>query len=191
MAETETTPTPAPTAPAQRSFREWLRDMPRWKKVSLLTAGALVVTGAVLMVVSPAEAQHATNAAGPGSPLQSTLLPDQPTAPGTTPTAAAEEPAAKGVFRLGFSFIAGFALGSFVRATLRIASIALGFWLAATLVLSYYGLVEVNWHGIDELWSRFCTNIESEWANFRTFATGSLPAAGLVTAGFVIGVKRH
>ena len=189
MAETETASTPIRTAPAQRSFREWLRDMPRWKKLSLLTATGLVATGAVLMFVAPGETAHVTT--GAGSPLQSGLQPDLPNSGGTATPAAAEEPAAKGVFRLGFSFIAGFALGSFVRATLRIASIALGFWLAATLVLSYYGLVQVNWQGIDELWSRFCSNIESEWANFRTFATGSLPAAGLVTAGFLIGVKRH
>ncbi|MFO1076586.1 MAG: FUN14 domain-containing protein [Planctomycetota bacterium] len=185
MSETRTDGAPATVPP--RTFRGWLRDMPRWKKLSLLAATALVATGAVMMVVAPASTPHAGS--GAGSALQTGLIPGQPNS--GSGAAAAEEPAAKGVFRLGFSFIAGFALGSFVRATVRVASIALGFWLAATLVLSYYGLVTVNWQGIDELWSRFCTNIEAEWANFRTFATGSLPAAGLVTAGFLIGVKRH
>ncbi len=58
-------------------------------------------------------------------------------------------------------------------------------------MLSYYGIVEVNWQGIDELWSTFMANVESEWSSFQRFMTGSLPAAALVATGFFIGIKRH
>ena len=166
--------------------------MPRWKKISLIAAGAIMVTGAVLWIVDPGGATQqptGTGTGGAGNALQSNLLPDQPGG-GTTTTQTAQEPTAKGVFRLGFSFIAGFALGSFVRATVRFAAIALGFWLAMTLVLSFYGLVEVNWQGIDDLWTRFMTSIESEWSSFQSFITGSLPAAALVGTGFFVVFKR-
>ncbi|MEP7247992.1 MAG: FUN14 domain-containing protein [Gammaproteobacteria bacterium] len=138
------------------------------------------------MVIDPGAAAHPPGTApsgtggGPGSggsSLQTSLLPDQPGG-GTTSGETASEPTARGVFRLGFSFIAGFCLGSFIRATLRIAAIAVGFWLAMTLILAYYGLVDVNWHSIDELWNHFVANVEAEWSNFQTFITGSLPAAG-------------
>ncbi len=110
--------------------------------------------------------------------------------PKTTATTA-DEPAAKGVFRLGFSFIAGFCLGAFVRAMLRLAAIAFGFWLAMTFVLSYYGLVVVDWHAIEGVWDRFTTNVGNEWGDFQRFVTGSLPAAGLATTGLVVGLKKH
>ena len=95
------------------------------------------------------------------------------------------------MFRLGFSFIAGFCLGSFLRATLKIAAIAFGFWLLMTFLLAYYGIVVVDWHAMDSLWNRFASNVGQEWGSFQTFITGSLPAAGLATAGLAIGLKRH
>jgi uncharacterized membrane protein (Fun14 family) len=59
------------------------------------------------------------------------------------------------------------------------------------MVLSYYGILVVDWNQMDSLWNRFATNVEQEWASFQTFMTGSLPAAGLAAAGFAIGLKRH
>lgn len=177
------------SAKTGRSFGGWLRDMPRWKKVLLLASIGALVTGGVLMLVGGAP--PTTGGGGSGAAgLQANLVPGQPQ-PGTAQTTTGEEPVAKGVFRLGFSFVAGFCLGSFVRATLRVASIAVGFWLAMTLVLSYYGLVVVDWKAIDQLWSTFCSNVEAEWGNFQHFVTGSLPAAGLAVAGLAVGLKRH
>ena len=109
----------------------------------------------------------------------------------TNDASGAASPAAKGIFRLGFSFLAGFCLGSFVRAALRIATIAFGFWLAMTFVLSYYGLVVVDWNAMSSVWDRFAANVENEWSSFETFVTGSLPAAGLAATGLVMGLRRH
>ncbi len=177
--------------------KQWVTDLPRWKKISLLAAGAVIVTGGVLMLVDPggatAPASSATpgGTSGAGSALQSGLMPEGGGGTGGTGTPApAEEPTAKGIFRLGFSFVVGFALGSFLRTTIRFAAIAFGFWLAATLVLAYYDLLVVNWQGIDDLWTHFMTAIESEWQSFQSFVTGSLPAAALVATGFFVGFKR-
>ncbi|MCR9244490.1 MAG: hypothetical protein NXI31_05620 [bacterium] len=200
---TETAPETAAAAPEastskqQRSVREWVGDMPRWKKISLIGAGGLLATGAVLMIINPGGgAEMASGAGGSGvdDPLRTSLLPGTNTGGNTETGNAAqggEEPAAKGIFRLGFSFVVGFALGSFVRATMRFAAIALGFWLAMTLILAYYDLVVVNWQSIDDLWAHFMGAIEAEWASFQTFITGSLPAAALVATGFFVGFKRH
>jgi uncharacterized membrane protein (Fun14 family) len=184
----DATATPAP-APPTRTLAAWLRDMPRWKKALLAAAGVALVAGAVLTLVSPAPPPPPAGAATAASPgaLAAGLVTDG----ASTTSPPAEEPAAKGVFRLGFSFIAGFCIGSFLRATLRIASIAFGFWLLMTIVLAYFGLVVVDWHAIDALWSRFTTNVAAEWGSFQRFMTGSLPAAGLVTAGLAVGLKRH
>lgn len=185
-------PTSNPTRANGRTFGAWLREMPRWKKVALLVATTAVVAGAVMMLVSPEAAPATQPTPGGQTDLQANLLPGAPKGgTGTAGTTPEAEPAAMGVFRLGFSFIAGFCLGSFVRATLKVASIAFGFWLAMTLVLSYYGLVVVDWTAIDQVWNRFCSNVENEWGNFQTFMTGSLPAAGLAVAGLGIGLKRH
>jgi uncharacterized membrane protein (Fun14 family) len=188
---------PVPKAPP-RTLLQWLRDMPRWEKVSLLLATGALVGGALLMALGDGGADTAGPASATGQTgLTSGFLPTpgggQTPGSGGAGTGAqgAEEPAARGVFRLGFSFIAGFCLGAFLRATMKVASIAIGFWLAMTLLLSYFGLVVVDWTAIDSLWSRFATNVESEWGNFQRFMTGSLPAAGLATAGLAIGLKRH
>jgi uncharacterized membrane protein (Fun14 family) len=182
-------PEPVPPLPAgPRTFRDWLRDMPRWKKLALAAAVVTSVVGAVLTLTA-----DAAPAGGNLSNLSSGLTDGRtmPAGNGTTTAEASGEPAAKGVFRLGFSFVAGFCLGSFVRATLKIAAIAFGFWLCMTLVLNYYGILTVDWQAMDSLWNRFAGNVESEWGSFQTFMTGSLPAAGLAATGLVIGLKRH
>lgn len=154
--------------------------MPRWKK---LTLGVAIGTAVVAGALSLTHTGHVPHSSGGMSSLSAGLADDK--------SAAASEPAAKGVFRLGFSFVAGFSLGSFVRAALRVAAIAFGFWLLMTMLLSYYGILVVHWDAMDSLWNRFASNVEKEWGSFQTFMTGSLPAAGLFTAGLAIGLKRH
>ena len=96
-----------------------------------------------------------------------------------------------GMYAAGDYDLAGFCIGSFLRATLKIASIAIGFWLVMTFVLSYYGLVTVDWTAMDSLWSSFAGNVEQEWGSFQRFMTGSLPATGLAVTGLAIGLKRN
>lgn len=171
--------------PANRTLAQWLRDMPRWKKIALGAGLGVVVLGAVWSLVSTGNASGGTG--GGQSGLTAQFAPDGKAIVG----GPAEEPAAKGVFRLGFSFLAGFCIGSFIRAALRVVAIAVGFWLLMTVVLSYFGLVVVDWHAIENVWDRFAANVEHEWGNFQQFLTGSLPAAGLAVGGLAIGLKRH
>lgn len=174
---------PKPEREPQRSLGQWLADMPRWKKVALGIGLVTVVVGGVWSL-----AHGGSGDAGSGrSGLTAQLAPSA----GGGGAAPAEEPAAKGVFRLGFSFLAGFCIGSFVRAALRVVAIAVGFWLLMTILLAYFDLVVVDWHAIEGVWDRFAANVEREWGTFQTFLTGSLPAAGLAVTGLAIGLKRH
>lgn len=178
---------PQPNLPAS-TFGTWLRTMPTWKKVAVAAALLTAIGGAV---ASFAAGDAPATAGGPGAltGLSSTLV-DGSSGQVGTPTGAAE-PTAKGVFRLGFSFLAGFCIGSFLRATLKVAAIAFGFWLFLTFVLQHYGILVVDWNAMTSLWDRFASAVEQEWGDFQRFITGSLPAAGLATTGFVIGLKRH
>lgn len=176
----------------ERNFREWLRDMPRWKKVTVGVAVATVVVAGVLsMTTSGGDATSGGDPSGTG--LRTAFVEGTTGGGAGSPqtTAAGEEPASRGFFRLGFSFLAGFSIGTFLRATLKIAAIAFGFWLVMTFALSYIGVVKVDWHAMDDLWKTFASNIESEVDNFQSFMLGSLPATGLAVAGFAIGLRRH
>jgi uncharacterized membrane protein (Fun14 family) len=186
------TPTAADRSrPESRSFGSWLAAMPTWKKVAVAAAVLTAVAGLALGAAS--DAPPVSPSGGSYGNLSAGMVEGTgPSGTGTaTGVASAEEPPAKGVFRLGFSFLAGFCLGSFLRATLKLAAIAFGFWLALTMVLNYYGILTVDWHAMNTLWDRFAANVEQEWGNAQRFLTGSLPAAGLATTGLVIGLKRH
>jgi uncharacterized membrane protein (Fun14 family) len=179
--------TTAPTAQPPRSFLQWLRDMPRWQQILLGGAMTAVIVGGVLTLTHGPAPQPAA-AGGTGNLTANAYLPGAMPLIGMEPQA---EPTAKGVFRLGFSFVAGFCIGAFVRSMIKVASIAVGFWLVMTFALSFYGLLTVNWTGIEGLWNRFWANVGSEWGNFSQFMTGSLPAAGLAAFGLSIGLKKH
>ncbi len=179
------------TASSPTSFREWLVELPRWKKVAVGVGIAVMITGGVLTLMSSGSAPaNPTGATGPDGALTVGLVPDNYPG-GTGTTTAAEEPAAKGVFRLGFSFVAGFCIGSFVRAMVKVATIAFGFWLVFTMLLTYVGVLQVDWNAISGLWDKFAAAVESEWGSFQTFMTGSLPAAGLAVTGLAVGLKRN
>jgi len=196
----ERTPTPGPKTTTRRSFGRWLSDQPRWEKIALGVASVAVVGGGVWTLVAgdvaptPEVAGGGVGDAG-SSALGAGLVPNQPsggTGNETGQVAAAEgEPASKGIFRLGFSFIAGFCVGIFVRSVLKLAAIAVGFWIVMTSLLSYADLVVVDWQAINDLWPRFMSTVESEWGNFQTFMLGSLPATGLAVTGLAVGFKRR
>lgn len=171
-----------------RSFGAWLKEMPRWKKITLGVALVAVVAGGVFSLMA-GDPTPASGSGGSAGSLQASLIEGGGTIGGGT--AAGEEPASKGFFRIGFSFLAGFCIGTFLRATLKIAAIAFGFWLLMTFGLSYIGIVNVDWNAMDSLWNRFSGNVESEWGNFQTFMLGSLPATGLAVTGLAVGLKRH
>ena len=182
--------TPVDVQPARRNFGTWLREMPRWKKITTGTALTATIAGGILTLLT-GDPTPTDTVTGNMSGLNATLIAEQGGIGTESSETAAGEPASKGIFRLGFSFIAGFSIGTFLRAVLKLAAIVLGFWLVVTFLLTYAELMTVEWDQIDALWNQFVGSIEGEWGNFQAFMLGSLPATGLAATGFVIGLRRH
>lgn len=173
----------------RRSCREWLREMPKSKKVAVGLALATATTGGLMSLLN-GDPTPVIDSPGDMSGLRASLMEGAPQ--GSNSTAEAQtEPASKGLFRIGFSFLAGFSIGTFLRAVLKLAMIVLGFWLLTTFLLAYAGLMTVEWDQIDALWNQFTESIQGEWGGFQSFMLGSLPAAGLAATGLIIGLKRH
>ncbi len=182
-----------PTTPERRSFVQWLAARSRWEKGALMVSVTAAVGGGVLSLFTGDDPTTAAiqPGGGAGSALGAQLVADAPTGEAKTLESESGEPASRGVFRLGFSFLAGYCSGAFVRTAMRIVAVAVGFWLVMTFALSYAGLVVVDWDAMDALWQRFAANVESEWGSFQSFMLGSLPATGLAVTGFAVGFRRR
>ena len=89
------------------------------------------------------------------------------------------------------SFLAGFCIGLFLRAVLKLAAVAVGFWLVMTSALSYAGLISIDWDAVGDLWASLADLFETEWRDFQAFMFGSLPATGLAIGGFAVGFRRR
>jgi uncharacterized membrane protein (Fun14 family) len=74
---------------------------------------------------------------------------------------------------------------------LKLAAIAVGFWLVMTFLLAQAELVVVDWQAINDLFSSFMERAEQDLESFKGFILGSLPAAGLGATGLVVGFKRR
>ncbi len=180
----------------RRSFGEWVGDMPFWEKTLLgASVGAVIVGGVVMLsggdvsnepILAPASLPPGTIADSytPEGTGDGALL-------ATGEATVSEEPTSKGAFRLGSSFLSGFCSGLFLRSVLKLALVAVGFWVIATSLLGYAGLVVIDWNAIDHIWSQFVTVLGAEWGDFKRFMLGSLPATGLAVTGLAVGFKRH
>ena len=81
---------------------------------------------------------------------------------------------------------------SFLRAAIKVAAIAVGFFIVMLFLLEYGDFVSVNWQAIDSSWSDFWSSVGDEWGDFQTFLTGRLPSAALAGVGLYVGlgIKR-
>lgn len=90
----------------------------------------------------------------------------------------------------GLSFLVGFCIGYALRTFLKISAVILGICLLIIFGLSYIGAVQVDWPFIESRFDQFVTGVKDDFGQFRTFITGSLPAAGLAGLGLFTGFKR-
>jgi len=183
----------APDAARPGLRARWART-PRWEKGVLGVAVLAAVGGGVWTMVT---GDPPTDSSVPdaSSALGASLVPEgtgsAPTGETTRGAPRGAEPTSKGVFRLGFSFVACFCIGLFVRAVLKLAAIAVGFWLVMTFALAQADLVHVDWQAINDLFAAFVARVEEDVETFKGFVLGSLPATGLGATGLLLGFRRR
>lgn len=185
----------------ERTQRAAIAPLPRWKKILLGCAAALVAIGLALIPFESGEREDLATAqsAGRGETLQgpgNQLVPTgtgQQDRPGTDEgagTASTDPDMSPAFLKLGFSFLAAFAVGLAFRSFVKIALIVVGLQLLMLFLLSYVDWVTVNWETMSTAFERFSENVRREAESFQTFVTGSLPQAGLAALGLVAGFKR-
>lgn len=100
------------------------------------------------------------------------------------------EDASPAIFRLGLSFMVGFAMAYAVRTFVKISLIAVGVFFLALFGLDYAGLVTINMGAIEQHYDSLMAFLSREFDSFRSFVTGYLPSATSAGAGMVFGFRR-
>lgn len=123
----------------------------------------------------------------------------EPRTPGGTGTA--ESPEAGGgeraidvyspaVFRLGFSFFAGFAMAYALRQFVKVTLLIAGVILLGLFGLQYAGLVQIDWGAIEGKYDSIAAFFREQTASFTKFVSGYLPSATAAAGGAVIGFRK-
>ncbi|MDX9911951.1 MAG: FUN14 domain-containing protein [Phycisphaerales bacterium] len=102
----------------------------------------------------------------------------------------AEHAISPAIFRLGFSFIAGFAVAYALRAFVKMTLIVLGAGVLLVAGLQYAGLVSVDWGAIASRWDGVSAWVHDNTRSFLGFLTGQLPSAASGVAGLAMGFRR-
>jgi len=167
------------------------KSLAPWQIACLSIAGAVAVLGGVLMLVAspPAEAN--------GSP--------QGEAVGMTGFMPGEDPEFEGevveeegpmgaispaIFRLGLSFVIGFAVAYALRTFVKISLVAIAVSALGLFGLQYAGLIDVNWEAMGGHYDSVKDYVASQTSSFKDFMTGHLPSAGSAAAGLVVGFRK-
>lgn len=95
------------------------------------------------------------------------------------------------VFRMGFSFFVGFAIAYALRAFLKLAFVALGFFFLALFGLEYAGLVDVQWGAMSDRYQEVTGALNEQARTAWSAMSVLLPSAAAATAGLVSGFWRR
>lgn len=168
--------------------------LPRWKAMLFIVAGLLVVVGAISSFVGGGESSLQSAAPGGNVPVGAAgLTGNQSGSPSATPEEQPAESSAwsGGMLKMGFSFFVAFAVGYLMRVFVRVSLIVIGSIVLLLTWFSYLGFVTVNWAEMETVFDAFVDRIGTDFENFRTMLTGSLPQAGLGGLGLVAGFKKR
>jgi uncharacterized membrane protein (Fun14 family) len=191
---TDTTPQPPSTPSARRGLRPWQRAL---AAVSIVIA----VVGAGLWIYAAATEAPAGRAAMPASPpsgLASGFAPSGGPATEADPSGEADtsgdrlvERFGPAVFKLGFGFFAGFALGYALRAFIKVTLIIAGVVIAALFALQYAGLIAIDWQRMSGGFDTASAWLADQTGDFVQFITGVFPSAAAGLSGAFVGFMRR
>lgn len=184
------------------------KHVPLWQK-GLLALGVLVgIGGLALWAFGSEGTPPGKTAASTGSGASArppsggeSLLPGESPPyrePGETSSASETSPEGDGgssewgppLARLGFSFVAGFAIAYALRVFMKITLFVLGGILIILFGLQYLGWISVDWSLFERGYDSFAAWVSANAGTFKDFVTGNLPSAASAVAGMVVGFKR-
>ncbi|MCC5785580.1 MAG: FUN14 domain-containing protein [Phycisphaerales bacterium] len=176
--------------------------MPMWKIITLVVSGIVAASGLGLMVysgVTAPERPAATAPEGPGEldPGASGFLPGQPrpTDPGADPDPVDEEDRwlddySPAIFRLGFAFFVGFALGYALKTFMKIVVIIAGVLLFTLLGLEHMEWISVNWDEVRGGYDSAAGWAQAQFASFGDFVKGAVPSTASAIGGLAVALKK-
>lgn len=92
---------------------------------------------------------------------------------------------------LSFGALMGFAAGYAVKVVGRVALLVVGLLFVAIQLLSYFGLVSVNWLRLEALSGPWLQdNGQSVWTWLSSVLTHDLPFGGAFVVGLLLGLRR-
>lgn len=197
MTEADGPASPAPDAST---------GMPLWKLMALLVSGIVAASGLGLMVysgVTAPERPAATAPEGPGEldPGRTGFLPGQPGVgdPRDPADPAAPDPDAEdrwlddyspAIFRLGFAFFVGFALGYALKTFMKIVVIIAGVLLFTLLGLEHMEWISVNWDEVRGGYDSAAGWAQAQFASFGDFVKGAVPSTASAIGGLAVALKK-
>ena len=177
-------PPPGRAEPDAKAERE---PYPRWKKLIIAAAAALLLSGLLLRLVAIPVDDQATSLA---MPTTATSLVEGDAGSETT-VEQGTSPWSSALMLLGFSFFVGFAMGTVLRMFLRLAIVFVGLVFLVLVGLPQHALVTVNRDALDLMFQSLSERVGADFEQFRTMMTGRLPQAGLGALGLFTGFKRR
>jgi uncharacterized membrane protein (Fun14 family) len=188
--------------PDERPVSTPTKSLAKWQVVLVVVSIIVAASGLGLMVYQAMSADETpvatepTRSTTPGTNAPSGFAPaeNEPDAPATSDaqsdTDRLIDSASGAVFRLGFGFFAGFAIGYAVRAFVKASLIVVGIGLLALFGLQYAGLITVDWERVSGGFETFGSWATAQTKDFANFITGYLPSAGAGLAGAFVGLRR-
>lgn len=175
------------------------RGLAPWQVVAVVVSVVIALAGGGLMVYQASTGDDGPSATQPAPSTghaPSGFAPIEPPPEGETVAEERSETdrvidsASGAVFRLGFGFFAGFAIGYAMRTFVKITLVIIGVALLGLFGLQYAGLVEVDWERISGGFESFGSWATAQTKGFANFITGYLPSATAGLAGAFVGFRR-
>jgi uncharacterized membrane protein (Fun14 family) len=93
--------------------------------------------------------------------------------------------------QVGFGAAVGFVMGFTLKKIGKLAAFMLGCLFIFLQVLSYYGIITIQWEPIRAWWAQFVAPeaLQGRWEIVRAILFSNLPACGGAIPGFVLGFK--
>lgn len=170
-----------------------------WQKVLAVLSVVIALGGAGLMVYAGSTRAEPAPAGGvpdAGSPnlvrgfAPTGDVPSRSPGGGQAQTDRVIDSASGAVFRLGFGFFAGFAVGYAMRMFVRVTLVAAGIAILGLAGLQYAGVIDVDWEKISGGFDTFGAWFTQQTRGLGGFITGYLPTFGAGLAGAVVGFRR-